>query len=296
MDPAKRASIIVPCRNEGIKIKQTLDFFLRTEAADSTEAEIIVVDDGSQDGCCDFLRPKPAAYSGIKLLSTPGLGAARARNTGALHSRGEILVFCDAHILVPKGWLNTLLSSLEETGAGAVSPGIGPMDPSRPAGYGQTWNEKMEVRWLKKPGQPVPIPLAPGACLAVKREVFEKTGGFDNGFSSWGSEDLEFSLKLWLFGFSVYVEPRIRIGHHFRRKPPYTVNGTEFTYNKLRMALSHFSKERFAAFAGLLKNDPHIPAAFAKLIFSDSLDQRKRYFKERVRSDDWFFAHFHIPF
>lgn len=291
-----KVSLIIPCRNEGLKIKQTADLLLRTEAGSRDEIEIIVVNDGSEDRCCSFLEWKVPPYRKLRLLTTEGIGAARARNLGAGRAKGDILVFCDGHISVQKGWLDTLLEAFSHQEVDAVSPGVGPYDPARTAGYGQTWDEKLEIRWLKRPSDIEPVPLAPGACLAIKKDVFQHVGGFDRGFNSWGYEDVELSLKLWLFGYKVFVNPYVRIGHYFRKTPPYSVDGVEFVYNRLRMAVSHFKEARIAKLINFNKDKVDISVLFTKLLFSDTIGQRKDYLVRRKHDDDWFFSTFNIPF
>lgn len=292
---SSKISIILPCKNEGVHLKQTIDFMLRTEAAD--KAKIIVVNDNSQDRCCNFITSRPKEYGRINMFSTSGLGAARARNLGADKSiNAEILVFCDAHIIMQKGWLDTLLDSFNNTEVDVVSPGIGPFDPNHRVGYGQTWDEKLEIKWLDKPVAISEIPLAPGACLAIKKNVFDNVEGFDRGFNSWGYEDVEFSLKLWLMGYKVFINPMVKIGHYFRKVPPYKVDIVEFYYNRLRMAVSHFNKERIGKVIKLIQNSPKASETVTELILSNTLEQRNKYLKNRRYDDDWFFNKFKISF
>lgn len=51
-------SIIIPCKNEGDLVEMTLNSM--DNAKTGIDYEIIVVDDGSVDGCCGFLRGKPS--------------------------------------------------------------------------------------------------------------------------------------------------------------------------------------------------------------------------------------------
>ena len=293
-----KTAIIIPCRNEGINLKQTLDFILRTEARE--KAAIVVIDDGSEDRCCDFLHAgsrSTSDYRQVKLLSAGGIGAARARNLGAeAVPEAEFLIFCDGHILMQRGWVDTLLDTFRIQEAAAACPGIGPFDPQQRAGYGQTWNDKLEIKWLPQPPDITEIPLAPGACLAIKKEAFDAVGGFDRGFESWGYEDVELSLKLWLFGFRIFVNPQVKIGHRFRKTPPYRVDIVQIYYNRLRMAVSHFSEKRICKTISLLPDSQEKNCALAKILLSDSLEQRKTYFKKRVYDDEWFFDKFRIPF
>jgi glycosyltransferase involved in cell wall biosynthesis len=239
------ASIIIPCKNEGTNVKMTADSILAATSLDGIE--IIIVDDESVDGCCRFLADD-AAYAGIKHLSCPGLGAARARNLGASAAGGEFLIFCDAHITVPEGWLEKLLAAFRRPGVDAVSPAIGSLGNPAATGYGQTWNERLETVWLPPPRNMgiTPVPLLPGGCLAVRAGAFRRVEGFDRGFIVWGYEDVELSLKLWLFGFNLYLNPSVKILHLFRKKHPYPVSMNHVHYNLLRMAYSHFKEERIA--------------------------------------------------
>jgi GT2 family glycosyltransferase len=291
----KKAAIIIPCRNENIRPKQTVDFMLRTEARGKTP--IIVIDDGSKDRSCYFLRQKNKDYKDIVLITTEGIGASGARNLGAESAEGaEILIFCDGHIIMQKGWLHTLLETFHNPEVSAVCPGIGPFDPHRRAGYGQTWDNSLEIKWLERPSGIQEVPLAPGACLAIRKSAFDAVHGFDRGFNSWGYEDVEISLKLWLFGYKIFVNPWVKIGHHFRKVPPYQVNPVDFHYNRVRMAVSHFNQDRIARIIEALGDRRHTARTLTKIILSDSLEQRNKYLYQRTYDDDWFFAKFNIPF
>lgn len=290
-----KVSIIIPCKNESIYIKQTLDFLLRTEAA--YISDIIVIDDHSTDNCCSFINKKKSLYQNVTLIQTEGTGASLARNYGAEYAYGsEILVFCDAHITMEQGWLNEILKAFDNKDVSVICPGISSFDPGSPVGFGQSWNEKFEVFWLKKPADIQEIPLAPGGCMAVRKSVFDAVGGFDHGFRSWGYEDVELSLKLWLFGYKIFVHPGIRVGHKFRKIQPYNVDLTEFNYNKLRMALSHFSPDRCRKAVGFIKQYPDFQQVIELVKESNTIKQRADYSERRLHDDNWFFNKFHIPF
>jgi GT2 family glycosyltransferase len=290
-----RIGIILPCKNEGIYIKQTLDFLNRTEARNISN--LIIIDDNSNDNCCDFFKYASKNYPNAVLLHTNGIGAAGARNIGAdFASWAEILVFCDAHIIMQPNWLNTLLKTFDNKDVSVVCPGISDFPPYSPAGYGQSWNENFETYWLKKPRDISEIPLAPGGCMAVRKNVFDAVEGFDRGFNSWGFEDVELSLKLWLFDYKVFVHPGVKISHKFRKKQPYDVDLTQFLYNKLRMAYSHFNENRVCRVIKLLQECSHYNKALSLLASSDTYVQRNAYFNRRIHDDDWFFNKFKIPF
>lgn len=288
-------AIIIPCKNEGIYVRQTLDFLFRTEAKYTTD--IFVIDDNSNDNCCQFLKTYSNQYCNVVLIQTKGIGAAQARNLGAkLAVSAKILVFCDAHITMKKDWLYSMISILKNKEVSVVCPGIGHFDPSSPTGYGQTFTEQLEVCWLKKPADVAEIPLVPGGCMVIQKTVFDAVGGFDKGFYSWGYEDVELSLKLWLFGYKIFVDPAVRIGHKFRKVQPYHIDMSEFYYNKIRMACNHFNKVRKDKLISSIHSCPDLEKALYKIYQSDTFSQREDYFKRRVHDDDWFFNKFNIPF
>lgn len=268
---------------------------LKTEAANI--ADIIVVDDCSNDECCSFLNGNKNHYKNVKLIKSSGIGAARARNLGAdAAAHSKLLVFCDAHIIMGKNWLETLLLNFKNPIVSAVCPGISSFNPNSTVGYGQSFNKDFQTYWLKKPKNIEEIPLAPGGCIAIKKAVFDSLGGFDNGFSSWGYEDVELSLRLWLLGYKIYVDPNVIIGHKFRKTQPYNVDLIEFNYNKLRLAFLHLNNKRIHKILDSMYNNPNLEKIIYRLITSDTFIKRQYYFNKRIHNDDWFFTKFNIQF
>jgi len=170
-------SVIIITLNEGEMLQRTVDNLLVTLPALS---EIIVVDDGSSDDSTAFLRD---GYSGITLLRPEiRLGVPQARNFGAAHAKGDVLVFSDAHVLTPPGWSDALLDVLNRPEVGAVAPAISAMQPAVACtGYAQKCSDSsLAVGWLGQQGStPYPVPLLCGCFLALRRDVFTEIGGFD---------------------------------------------------------------------------------------------------------------------
>jgi GT2 family glycosyltransferase len=52
-----------------------------------------------------------------------------------------------------------------------------------------------------------------GACLMVKREVWNQLGGFDEGFYPLWFEDVDFCLRLAQADLAIWLEPRCRLLH-----------------------------------------------------------------------------------
>ena len=110
-------SVVVVALNESDNLEKTIDCLQSTLPESS---ELLVIDDGSTDGCSDFLSGR----SGVTLYRTDQIGIARARNLGAARTQGEIVVFSDAHVQVPPGWWSPLATALQASSIGAAGPAI----------------------------------------------------------------------------------------------------------------------------------------------------------------------------
>jgi GT2 family glycosyltransferase len=234
----------------------------------------------------------------VRFICTPGIGAAQARNRGASAAHGKYLIFCDAHISVPEDWPRNLLEAFRHPEVDAVSPAIGSLENPAATGCGQTWNNRLETVWLPPPAhrELTSVPLLPGGCLAVRAEAFRQVGGFDSGFIVWGYEDVEISLKLWLFGYKLYVNPSVKILHLFRNKHPYSVTIDHVHYNLLRMAYSHFKNFRIDKILNLVQSNTRLKKIIRRVLEGGAMEQRLVYFARRKFDDDWFMRRFGIDF
>lgn len=132
-----------------------------------------MVENGSNDGCADFLWPtglQPAyARPGPSLGATTRprlarhlkpLGVAGARNRGLRDAQGEVVVFADAHVDVPPGWLPPVARTLNRPVVGLVGPTSAVIGAATHAQwYGQRIAEQqLRVAWLSdRQGEPYPL-------------------------------------------------------------------------------------------------------------------------------------------
>lgn len=86
-------SIIIPAYNAAGRIEACLDSIF---CQDTTDVEVLVVDDGSTDttgAVCDAYAER---HDGLRILHTPNGGVSRARNRGMQEAKGEWIWFVDA--------------------------------------------------------------------------------------------------------------------------------------------------------------------------------------------------------
>lgn len=146
-------------------------------------------------------------------------GFAETCNAGALRTTADTLVFLndDTHVL--PGWLEALTEPLcspegdviagcrlvypdgqiQHTGAFLRRDSLGRLE---------AFNRKVDAR-------PGPVPAVTGACLAIKRETWERLGGFSEDYVN-GYEDVDLCLRhrkaggevVWTDGTVVHFESR----------------------------------------------------------------------------------------
>ncbi|NIM06253.1 MAG: glycosyltransferase [Armatimonadetes bacterium] len=94
-------SVIIPTKNEAERLPATLEKVLSHLARQNMEWELIVVDNGSQDGTDRMVEEQVSGNPRLKLLREmrPGKGAAIRK--GMLAAQGDIVVFSDADLSCP---------------------------------------------------------------------------------------------------------------------------------------------------------------------------------------------------
>jgi glycosyltransferase involved in cell wall biosynthesis len=174
MNPA--VSVVVPARNA----RATLGGTLAALAAQQIEHEyeVIVIDSGSTDGTRSLAQSSPAVTA---VLDNPGGEPAGSRNVGAARARGAALAFTDADCEPEPGWLAAGLRALEH--ADIVQ---GQVVPARPPGRFD------RTIWITHE-----YGLYETANLFVRRETFERVGGFLPVLAPDQSDDVPFGEDAW---------------------------------------------------------------------------------------------------
>ena len=287
-------SVIVVSHNEGEYLRRTVESLISDLPSDG---EIVVVDDGSTDGSSDGLKKisdRVKVYRPRKRL-----GAAAARNFGAHRASGENLLFSDAHVEALSNWAEPLSKALTRPSAGAVGPMLTSMLHPRAKGYGLRFIDAgLNIDWLTLQRQtPYPVPLLGGFFLAMRREVFEAIGGWDEGMVVWGMEDLELNVRLWTFGYKCLLVPGVDIAHLDREAdtyPDYQRDWETGVHNVLRLAFIHFGSQRIRRVVRHYSRDEVLPKALARLVVSDASNRRRRFHRMRQFDDDWYFRRFNM--
>lgn len=293
---SKKVSLVIPCRNEHPNLEPMFNSLKKTVYPNL--AEIIVVDDGSEDEGTAFLKDV-TTWNGwcVKLLHTAHQGPSRARNHGAHNSSGEIVIFCDGHLLFDDPfWINKLVASFSDATIGAVCPAIYDMGNPNAIGFGGTVDSYLTFSWLAQPDAITEVPIGPGGCIAIRKDVFQHIGGFEKNFFSWGLEDVEISIKMWLYGYKIVVNPHVAVAHLFRTKHPTPVHYIDVDYNLLWMAICHFNQRRLVKTIDMVNKRGNFSKNLKQLHMAQVWEYSTQYRANRQLDDDWYFKKFNISF
>jgi GT2 family glycosyltransferase len=193
---------------------------------DHAPFEIIIVDNGSvEPDTLAFFRA--IEQQNVRVLAESGpFNYSRLNNRAATTARGDILVFLnnDTEIDDP-GWLTEMMSHAARTEVGAVGArlwypdgtlqhggvvlGLGGVAghafPHIPRGHPGYFNRAMLQQNCS---------AVTGACMAVRKAVFEELGGFDEVNLGVTFNDIDFCLRLTQRGYRVVWTPYANLIHH----------------------------------------------------------------------------------
>jgi glycosyltransferase involved in cell wall biosynthesis len=102
-------SIIIPFYNSELSLQKTVDTVLRQTI---TDIEILLVDDGSQDGGSLIARKIANHDSRVKVFYQKNKGVSAARNHGLQKARGQYIAFVDADDSISETMYKELLSKM----------------------------------------------------------------------------------------------------------------------------------------------------------------------------------------
>lgn len=215
--------------------------------------ELIVVDNASTDKSVDFLQKRFKNYKNCFVVQNPINMYSQGLNLGAKKATGKYLAYFNNDVAITKNYLENLVKEFEKDKKLAIAQGklLNYRDHEKIDSVGET----MDVY-----GNPVTIGMgekdkgqfdhieeilsASGSACMIKKETFEKVGGYDSTFGI-GYEDMDLALRSRRMGYIVKRYPAA-IVYHKRA----ATDLAKFVRVKVKW---HFNKNRLIT---MLKNYP----------------------------------------
>jgi len=208
----KIVSVILCTYNRSQSLAKALESLAASKFPDSTDWEIMVIDNNSTDHTRDVAQEFCRRYPNhFRYIFEPQQGKSFALNTGIREARGEVLAFTDDDLTVDPSWLHDLTAPLfgnEWAGVG------GRIRPER---------KFTQPKWLALEGEyemggllvlfdqgnvSRELPKPPfGANMAFKSSLFKELGGFRTDLGpppKIRGEDTEFCERVMKAGYKFY--------------------------------------------------------------------------------------------
>lgn len=197
-----RLSVIIPNHNGSAFVETCLKALY---SVSHRPFEVIVVDDCSTDNSVDLISRFPCRLLRLEKQS----GAAKARNTGARNSTGNVLFFIDIDCVVQDDTILRAIGAYEKTPECVIGGSYTPIafDDTFFSTFQSIFINYSELR------HPEPDYIAAHA-MVIGKEIFDRSGGFPEDFKTI-IEDVEFSHRLKRSGHRLIMDNALLVRHIF---------------------------------------------------------------------------------
>lgn len=193
-----RISVIIPVFNDPDGIDNTLGSVL-SQTYD--RYEIIPVDNNSTDDTPHVINKWESHSSIVRPTTERRIQSSyAARNTGIKNAEGEIIVFLDADMTVPRQWLHQIDSEFSTSDVDYLGYEI---ELYLPNGQPGIWGYYDKIAGLPSRYYYEEKQFAPTSSLAVRQSVFDRIGLFNERLTSGGDKE---------FGQRVSNNPDLKMG------------------------------------------------------------------------------------
>lgn len=277
--------------------------------------EIIVVDNASSDDSVMMMRRE---FPKVKIIENPeNHGYAGGCMDGVQHANGEIVAFFNNDAIVDSGWLEPMVSHFQiYPKVAAIQPKLlsyfdrERFDFSGAAGglmdkYGFPFARGRIFTTIENDNgqydEPAPIFWACGTAFLIRKDVLEKSGGFDRNFFA-HFEEIDLCWRIHLMGYDIACVPKSVVYH----RAGYTLGAERYQKkylnhrNSLLMLFANYSTKNlwkrgfarrlldaagflFSLFTGDLRRAAALPAAWFYLITHIKEIKKKRALVKSIR-------------
>lgn len=203
------ASVIIPSYRGARRLPRLLSCLA---AQTSTDWEAIVVIDGDVDGSAQVVERY--THLPVRLIIFPeNRGRVAALNAGFEAAKGEVLIRCDDDLSPAPDYVERHVSSHSDPDQGTVGLYRNVLVPSRyTTVYGeradslfrtQAYASDPDQRWRFWAGN-----------VSVTRSAWERVGGYEPRYRTYGWEDVDYGYRLRQAGIPVVLDPTLETDHH----------------------------------------------------------------------------------
>ncbi len=205
----QKISVVIPNYNGKRLLEKNLPFIIKT----CRDAEIIIVDDASEDDSVKLIKNK---YPQIKLIEkVTHHGFATSVNLGVKAVSNDLFLLLNTDVVPKTGFLSPLIKHFTDEKVFAV----GCMDESHEKGvivyrgrgigkfnrgflvHGRGEIDKTNTLWVT------------GGSSMFRKSIWEKLSGMDVIYDPFYWEDIDLSYRALKSGYKIYFEPKSIVEH-----------------------------------------------------------------------------------
>nr|WP_321986239.1 glycosyltransferase [uncultured Lichenicoccus sp.] len=230
-DTGPTVSLVIPTRDGLDHLKPCIDSILKDTSYDLDRVEIVIIDNKSTDPETFDYFDELASRPRVSVVKYPHpFNFAAINNVGAASATGDVLVFLnnDTTVHDPR-WLSKLVAHADQPGVGVVGAKL--LFPDGTIQHGGcvagaslgTVQHLLSMAWpddVARCDHTREISLVTGACIAVRRDVFQQVGGFDPILRiTWN--DVKTCLQCLSAGLrNIYVADPLLVHHESKTREP----------------------------------------------------------------------------
>ncbi len=215
-------SVVVCTLNRKEALEKNIESLL-DQTFDYQKFEIIVVDDGSNDGTANYLKTKARKTKEpkIRVIMHKNKGLAHSRNIAVKKARGEFMAFIDDDAVASRNWLKNAygcISSVNPKPQGVTGPVKSYYKVKKPIWFKDEYVDDIKgikERFLKT-GE-----AFSGPNMILNKEIIKKYGGFDELVDMKGAllmlgEETKLFERIWKNNIDkkiLYYSPQIIVNH-----------------------------------------------------------------------------------
>lgn len=212
-----KASVIIPTYNRKEILSKSI-LALMDQSASRSDYEVIIIDDGSNDGTAALIEKLQKNYP-LTYHYQNNSGRASARNKGIQLAKHEIIIFIDSDIIVNHTFIVAHLKKHADYPAVIVNGLV-----VNTTDFEDPTSEKLKLTDYSRAS------FATGNS-SVRKTFLYQAGLFDEDFNQYGWEDLELGHRLLALDLKKVKAPKA-IGYHYN--PPVSLDSLPLMLKKER--------------------------------------------------------------
>jgi glycosyltransferase involved in cell wall biosynthesis len=237
-----KLSVIVATYNRKNELAELFES-LKNQTLPRDQFAVVIVDDGSTDGTDHYIEEiKPNLPFDIQYHFQKNKGPGHARTFGMQQADGDIFIFIDSDCIAPPHYLWTIADAFQNEKLDAFG------GPDKSADTFSSWDKAVNFTMTSflttgglrgSSGRKLARFYPRSFNMGLRREVFEKTGGFGSIYHY--GEDIEFSHRIIQSGAKVAFLEEAYV-YHKRRSSPSLFAKQIFKMGRARIQLGKIDR------------------------------------------------------